>query len=779
MNSVELLSPAGDAKSFKAAILAGANAIFFGVENFNARQRAENISFENLSDLIKLAKSKNVKSYLTLNTLVYDSEFSLLIETVQNAIECGIDAVIIQDMGVLFLIKKFFPDLEIHASTQMTTHNILQCEFLSEVGVSQINLSRELSLSELKPLVKVLNEKNIVAEIFVHGAYCISFSGQCYFSNYLYGEAGNRGLCVQPCRREFYSSNKNFISPFNLKDNCAINFVNELKQLGNISLKIEGRIKNFDYVWAITNEWKNNLENNFLNPSEKKLNEKNNLIYKVMNRSYSDDYLKGEVTSSMFTFGSKDHSFVETGIVTSYTAKNCRIKFSENSIEENDKIIIKDKNENFICSGILLDYDRQKKDFKLHTTSKSFSKIFSGYKVYIQKDIINKFDLEKQIESLSIPKKNIFVKVFASENKKLYCEFILEEQNLKVKVESNSVLQVAQKNSLTKEIIFEKFNRLGQTDFIIEKNDYEIFEKNLFLPLKELNEIRREAIEFFENKINQKTEKDVCKDKNNFNIETFNKSIFSNSKKISKQQNEQKEILFFSDIEKLNLCYEKNKNQNFYMLEFPCVCDTEEFKIKSEFVIKNNFVIPYFPAIIFDKEINGFKNLIDNLNSDRIIFSENTGLIFYANQKGLQIFSGQHLNITNSYSVEFYKKYLTSCVLSFETPFEQLKSILKNHSDEKFIFNKSSLQLLMQSRQCLVKKLSGCKKEICDLDCLKNCSKQIKFKDKTGKELIAVKRKGFYSAIYADKIIQSKEKENFIKENFSYIIIDKRNILEY
>ena len=147
MNFVELLSPAGDVKSFKAAILAGANAIFFGVSDFNARQRAENISFENLIDLIKLAKSKNVKSYLTLNTLVFDSEFSLLVETVKNAVACGVDAVIVQDLGVLSVVKKLFPELEIHASTQMTTHNILQCEFLSEVGVSQINLSRELSLA--------------------------------------------------------------------------------------------------------------------------------------------------------------------------------------------------------------------------------------------------------------------------------------------------------------------------------------------------------------------------------------------------------------------------------------------------------------------------------------------------------------------------------------------------------------------------------------------------------------------------------------------------------
>jgi putative protease len=773
MNSVELLSPAGDAKSFKAAILAGANAIFFGVENFNARQRAENISFENLSDLIKLAKSKNVKSYLTLNTLVFDSEFSLLVETVQNAIECGIDAVIIQDMGVLFLIKKFFPDLEIHASTQMTTHNILQCEFLSEVGVSQINLSRELSLIELKSLVKVLNEKNIVAEIFVHGAYCISFSGQCYFSNYLYGEAGNRGLCVQPCRREFCSSNKNFITPFNLKDNCAINFINELKDLGKISLTIEGRIQSFDYVWAITNEWKNNLENNFLNPSEKKLNEKNNLIYKVMNRSYSDDYLKGEVTSSMFTFGSKDHSFVESGFVISYTAKNCRIKLSDKTIQENDKILIKDKNDKFICSGFLTSFDKINQDFILKVNSKEFNKIFAGYKVFIQKDIINKFNLENEIEKLSIQGKKICVKVFANENKKLSCEFICKELNYSVSIESNSILQIAQKNPLTKEVVFEKFNRLGQTEFCIDKIDFIDFEENLFLPLKELNEIRRQAISFFEEKLNQQINENSENDfDKNIELNDLQKKVFTKKEKVL----EQEKIYFYSEISDVL------KNENFEnektMLELPCVTDTENFLEKINFIKENKNIIPYFPAIIFDNQLAGFKNLIDEINTDRIIFTENTGLMFYAKQKGLKVIGGQHLNITNSFSAKFYSQYLSGFVPSFEIPENEIDSILKNDLNLSLCKINSNFKLLMQSRQCLVKKLSSCKKENCDLDCIKNCSKKISFKDKNGKELIAVKRKGFYSAIFATNFEQLNTDKKSLNQKYDLIVYDYRKIFE-
>ena len=768
MNFVELLSPAGDVKSFKAAILAGANAIFFCVSDFNARQRAENISFENLIDLIKLAKSKNVKSYLTLNTLVFDSEFTLLVETVKNAVACGVDAVIVQDLGVLSVVKKLFPDLEIHASTQMTTHNILQCEFLSEVGVSQINLSRELSLDELKPIVKYLNTKNIIAEIFVHGAYCISFSGQCYFSNYLYGEAGNRGLCVQPCRREFISNNKNF-TPFNLKDNCAINFVKELKELGNISLKIEGRIKNFDYVWAITKEWKNALENNLKNL----LSEKNNLIYNVMNRSYSDDYLKGEVTSSMFTFGSKDHSFVESGFVISYTAKNCRIKLSDKTIQENDKILIKDKNDKFICSGFLTSFDKINQDFILKVNSKEFNKIFVGYKVFIQKDIINKFNLENEIEKLSIQGKKICVKVFANENKKLSCEFICKELNCSVSVESNSILQIAQKNSLTKEVVFEKFNRLGQTEFCIDKIDFIDFEENLFLPLKELNEIRRQAISFFEEKlsqqINENSENDFDK---NIELNDLQKKVFTKKEKVL----EQEKIYFYSEISDVL------KNENFenekIMLELPCVSDTEDFFEKINFIKENKNIIPYFPAIIFDNQLAGFKNLIDEINTDRIIFTENTGLMFYAKQKGLKVIGGQHLNITNSFSAKFYSQYLSGFVPSFEIPENEIDSILQNDLNLSLCKINSNFKLLMQSRQCLVKKLSGCKKENCDLDCIKNCSKKISFKDKNGKELIAVKRKGFYSAIFATNFEQLNTDKKSLNQKYDLIVYDYRKIFE-
>ncbi|MBN1130576.1 MAG: U32 family peptidase, partial [Chitinispirillaceae bacterium] len=181
--TVELLAPGGDSDSVKAAILAGADAVYCGLPEFNARQRAENIPLKDLGTLIVLAHQKNCRIYLTLNTLILEKEFDELFELVNNACAMGIDAVIVQDLGLLFFLKRHFPSLKVHASTQMTTHNLGQIAFLSALDVSQINLSRELSLPEIQSLCAFARASGVKTEVFVHGAYCISFSGQCYMSS--------------------------------------------------------------------------------------------------------------------------------------------------------------------------------------------------------------------------------------------------------------------------------------------------------------------------------------------------------------------------------------------------------------------------------------------------------------------------------------------------------------------------------------------------------------------------------------------------------------------
>ena len=221
--NVEILSPAGDAKAFKAAIAAKADAIYFGLGTLNARVRAKNISKKELPYLIALAKSKNIRIYLTLNILLKDCEFENAIETVKYAYSCGVDAIIVQDLGLLHILRKIFSNIEIHASTQLTTHNTEQCKFLSEFNVNQINLSRELSLNEIKNINQFLKSKSIVSEV-LFTVHLYFFSGQCYFSEKLYNQAGNRGECVQPCRR-LYKTKGSFSVPFNLRDNNCFEII--------------------------------------------------------------------------------------------------------------------------------------------------------------------------------------------------------------------------------------------------------------------------------------------------------------------------------------------------------------------------------------------------------------------------------------------------------------------------------------------------------------------------------------------------------------------------
>jgi len=198
-----ILAPAGDENAALAAILAGADAIYLGLPKFNARLKAANITEESLPALVGLAHSHGVKIYITVNTLITTGEIDEFLALIRIALRAEVDALIIQDYGALYLLKKLYPQAPIHASTQMTTHNSKQVEFLKKFGVRQVNLCREMSLDEIRELTGAASRMGIKSEVFVHGAYCISFSGQCLMSSLIGGHSANRGLCAQPCRKAY------------------------------------------------------------------------------------------------------------------------------------------------------------------------------------------------------------------------------------------------------------------------------------------------------------------------------------------------------------------------------------------------------------------------------------------------------------------------------------------------------------------------------------------------------------------------------------------------
>ena len=305
--SIELLAPGGDTDSIKAAIAAGADAVYCGLDNFNARNRATNISFDALNGILRFAHQNNCQVYLTLNIIIVESEIPALISVLNKLANTGIDGIIIQDLGMLYIVSTYFRSLKIHASTQLTTHNEGQILFLSQLSVNRVNLSRELNINEIKALTPIGHQNNVFIEVFVHGSYCICFSGICYMSSVHGGNSGNRGRCSQPCRDQYITTPRGKNFPLNLKDNSAYSDLKELADASVDAIKIEGRIKKFHYVFTVVEAWRKQLQRLYGNG---KLIKNNSALYKVFNRDFSDAWLKGAITKDMFIDNPRDHSAI-------------------------------------------------------------------------------------------------------------------------------------------------------------------------------------------------------------------------------------------------------------------------------------------------------------------------------------------------------------------------------------------------------------------------------------------------------------------------------------
>ncbi|SHO58761.1 peptidase U32 family protein [Vibrio quintilis] len=301
----ELLAPGGDLESIKAAIAAGADAVYCGLDRFNARNRAANITIDVLDGVLKLAHQHQCKIFLTLNIVVLENEIPAIIRLLKQLAETSIDGVIVQDLGLAYLLKRHFPHLDVHASTQMNTHNEGQIRLLGRLGAGRVNLSRELNLNEITHLAQYGRQHNVLTEVFVHGSYCIGFSGVCYFSSVRNGASGNRGRCSQPCRDQYQTTaaGKNF--PLNLKDNSAYSDMEALANAGVYSLKVEGRIKKAHYVYTVVDNWRKQIDH-FCDTGSM-LSDMSEL-YSVFNRDFSNGYLQGDIHRNMYIDNPRNHA---------------------------------------------------------------------------------------------------------------------------------------------------------------------------------------------------------------------------------------------------------------------------------------------------------------------------------------------------------------------------------------------------------------------------------------------------------------------------------------
>jgi len=311
----ELLAPGGDLDSIKAAIAAGADAIYCGLDKFNARHRAANIGFEDLVGVLALAHKHACRVFLTLNIMMLENEIPSVVGILNKLVNTSLDGVIVQDLGVFYLLSKYFKGLKIHASTQLTTHNEGQIKFLKKLGATRVNLSRELNIHEIEPLALAGHQENISTEVFVHGSYCISFSGICYMSSVHGGNSGNRGRCSQPCRDRYVTTQAGKDFPLNLKDNSAYFDLESLASAGVDALKIEGRMKPFHYVYTVTNTYKKQIQS--LYHRNEAVDDSSDL-YRVFNRGFSNAYMLGDIGQHMFSDHPRNHSAdsIKTGTTT-------------------------------------------------------------------------------------------------------------------------------------------------------------------------------------------------------------------------------------------------------------------------------------------------------------------------------------------------------------------------------------------------------------------------------------------------------------------------------
>lgn len=438
MKTIEILAPGGDIDGIKAAINAGASAVYCGVHKFNARNRATNITIDDLNGLLRLAHQHECELFLTLNILILESEIPDLIRLLNKLANTSIDGVIIQDLGLFYLLSRHFKGLDIHASTQLTTHNEGQINFLHDLNASRVNLSRELNLAEIRALSQTAHVNHMLSEVFVHGSYCISYSGLCYMSSVHGGNSGNRGRCSQSCREQFdlTPQGKNF--PLNMKDNAALPELKDLLDAGVDSLKIEGRIKQFHYVYTVVRNYKEQLQRIY---EGKELSQDKSELYRVFNRDFSAGYLNDDMGRQMFIDNPRDHS-----------SKHLAEKSGDSSDEG-------------LARAEQLIY-QEKSELRKH--------------------------IKEKIDKMSTGLAPLKITASGSEGEVLKMDIITPDSTFSVR--SYKPLKKQYGLSLNQTEILKRFKALNETEFFMNEVDVEKLESGLIIPFSDITSMKNRIL---------------------------------------------------------------------------------------------------------------------------------------------------------------------------------------------------------------------------------------------------------------------------------------------
>lgn len=730
MGKVELLAPAGDFNCLKAAVQNGANSVYFGISKFNARAFATNFSIEEMKEIIKYCKLRNVKTNLTLNTLIRNSEFEDAVSLANEAYKAGIDAIIVQDLGLATFLIKNFPELAVHASTQMSIHNLEGALQAEKLGFKRVVLAREICANEIE---YICNNTNVEIETFIHGALCISYSGQCLFSSAIGGRSGNRGRCAGPCRLPYslvFKDNKSGIEKvhdkgylLSPKDLCGINYIPKLIKAGVKCFKVEGRMKSPEYVAIVTRIYRKYID--LALSGEKYIVDPEDIhnLQQVYNRGgFSEGHLNSKANKNLIYKEKPNNMGLYLGNISSYNPNKGHITLtSKEEISIGDSIGVEKERTKYNISELMIKNSNVKnaEKGKLITIGRMKGNISVGDKVYkltCKELFANAKNSYENKENIKIPlicnivvKKNtpISINIFSSQNDvpDLY-------KKINISVVSDIIPIEALKTPISVERIIKQISKTNNTPYSFEKITVQL-DDGLYVPsISTLNELRRKALEKLEYEISQKF----------LRQSTFN---FKNNLIAVNKENTNFDVSLFLRVLNTDYDYTKLDKQNIknIYLSLKLFLDKKYTNI-IEYLSNNYNVYIYMPTIIKDnyKNIitNSFDDIIEKYNIKGFVISNLADFKYLEKYKNDYDFVGNYsLNIFNNYSVEKYSDLgLNTVTLSRELNKEAIQEIINNTNAKIELIVYGNLPI-MATNYCFLGQTNNCYPE-CGTNCVKN-----------------------------------------------------------
>lgn len=735
---VELLAPAGDFECLKAAVLNGANAVYIGGKEFSARQFAGNFDRDEMTLAVRFCHAYKSKVYVTMNTLYNNEELESALKYAEFLYEIGVDALIIQDVGFLKLLREQLPEFELHGSTQMSVHNLDGVNELYNMGLKRIVLARELSIKEIKHIVK--NTKAEI-EIFIHGAICISFSGQCLFSSMIGGRSGNRGRCAQSCRQEYAFENGkkgHFLSP---KDLSTLEFIKDIVDTGVASLKIEGRMKKPEYVSGIVSTYKRAL---YEKPKEEDFDRVNQLFNRGGFTSFNLIKRQGK---DMMSYERPKNWGAYLGKVVSAKGKFASIKL-ERALTLGDGIENFNRDNGALVSKIWVK-GKEVKQAKINEVAEIYlENAKSGDVIYKSLDIDIVKKEEESYKGKDIRRNPIRGSFSAVKGEKI--SLIVSNEDGVFQEVYGEVPELALKAPTSKERVLEALSKTKDTPFYFE--DITItMDEDIIVPISALNLLRRDAVEGLIDKLQGKRmpkEVKVNFTRNKKDVKTKLACVTGNIDCARAAIDSGCDILFFGgDDLKINRG------------DFEEVLKLQNNKTK---------ILPYIPEIVLE-EYDSLKGRLINLKESDIkeALCGNLGMYSYLKQNGFDVFLSSGFNIFNSKACEVYDSIGVNP--SQELNMKQLKELVANTEAKTMVIIHGKTKVMV-SRHCFIGSIKGHGKE----GCPNLCEDRIHYlKDKMGEEFEVVPDKYCRNHIYNSKILCTIEHiRDIININADYAAIN-------